>query len=215
MKKLTLLSLTILVVLLSACSAQTPQAVPAQTELSTESKLIVGTFKLDGTDQAITKDQAKQLVILWQVYQEISQSDTAAQEEVDGLLKQIEGTMTDAQMQAINGLSLSQRDVMSLMQEKGLMGNLPQMSNSSSSSSSSGSGSTAGAGGPPDGGGGMMGAGGPPDGGFGGGGFGGGESANRSSSSSSSSSSSTQTRTSPTSQLLNALIEYLQGVAGE
>jgi peptidoglycan hydrolase CwlO-like protein len=155
MKKLTLVSLTILAILLSACSAQTPQAAPAPTELSTESKLIVGTFKLDGTDQAITKEQAKQLVILWQVYQEINQSDTAAQEEVDGLLQQIEGTMTDAQMQAINGLNLSQSDVMSLMQEKGLMGNLPQISNSSSSSSSSGSNSS--------GGGAAMGAGGPPD----------------------------------------------------
>ena len=216
MKKLTLFSLTILAILLSACSTQTPQAAPAQAELNTESKLIVGTFKLDGTEQAVTKDQAKQLVILWQVYQEISQSNTAAQEEVDGLLKQIEGTMTDAQTQAITNLNLSQRDVMSLMQEKGLMGNLPQTSNSSSSSSSSGSnssggGAAMGAGGPPD-----MGAGGPPD--MGGGGpmmMGGGGSSSGSSSSSSSSSSSTQTRMNPTSQLLDALIEYLQGIAGE
>ena len=206
---------TLLTLLLTACSAQTPQAAPAQTELSTESKLVVGTFKLDGTDQAVTKNQAKQLVILWQVYQEISQSDTAAQEEVDGLLKQIEGTMTDAQMQAINGLSLSQRDVMTLMQEKGLMGDIPQMSNSSSSSSSSGSnssggGAAMGAGGPPD-----MGAGGPPDMGGGGPMMGGGSSSSSSSSSSNSSSSSTQSRTSPTSQLLDALIEYLQGITGE
>ena len=206
MKKLTFLSLTILAILLSACSAQTPQAAPAQAELSTESKLIVGTFKLDGTDQAVTKDQAKQLVILWQVYKEISQSDTAAQEEVDGLLKQIEGTMTDAQMQAINDLNLSQRDVMSLMQEKGLMASMPARDTSSSNTTSnSGGGFT-----PPDGGGPMMGAGGPPD--MAGGGFGGGSS---SSSSTSDSSSSAQTRVNPTSQLLDALIEYLQGLAGE
>ncbi len=214
MKKLTLFSLTILAILLSACSTQTPQAAPAQAELSTESKLIVGTFKLDGTEQAVTKDQAKQLVILWQVYQEISQSDTAAQEEVDGLLKQIEGTFTDAQTKAIPDLNLSQRDVMSLMQEKGLMGEMPQTSNSSSSSSSSGSnssggGAAMGAGGPPD-----MGAGGPPDMGGGGPMMGGGSSSS-SSSSSSSTSSSTQTRANPTSQLLGALIEYLQGIAGE
>lgn len=212
MKKLVLISITILAVLLSACSAQTPQAAPAQAELSTESKLIVGTFKLDGTEQAITKDQAKQLVIMWQVYQEISQSDTAAQEEVDGLLKQIEGAFTDAQTQAITNLNLSQRDVMTLMQEKNLMGNMPQMGNSSSSGSSSnsnatGGGAAMGAGGPPD-----MGAGGPPDMGGGGPMMGG----DSSSSSSSSGSTSTQAqRMNPTSQLLDALIEYLQGIAGE
>jgi hypothetical protein len=210
MKKLALISITILAVLLSACSAQTPQAAPAQAELSTESKLIVGTFKLDGTDQAITKDQAKQLVIMWQVYQEISQSDTAAQEEVDGLLKQIEGTLTDAQTQAITDLNLTQRDVMSLMQEKGLMAAMPQRSSSSSSSSSSSDGGAAmGAGGPPD-----MGAGGPPDMGGGGPMMGGGGTSSSSSSSSDTSSSAQTTRVNPTSQLLDALIEYLQGIAG-
>ena len=208
-------TLTLLVLFLTACGTQAAQTAPAQGELSAESKLIVGTFKLDGTEQAVTKDQAKQLVILWQVYKEISQSDTAAQEEVDGLLKQIEGTMTDAQMQAISDLNLGQRDVMTLMQEKGLMGSLPQMSNSSSSSSSSGNnssggGAAMGAGGPPD-----MGAGGPPDMGGGGPMMGGERSSSSPSSSSSSSSSSTQARVNPTSQLLSALIEYLQGIAGE
>ena len=210
MKRL-FITLTLLVLFLTACGTQAAQTAPAQGELSAESKLIVGTFKLDGTEQAVTKDQAKQLVILWQVYKEISQSDTAAQEEVDGLLKQIEGTMTDAQMQAISDLNLGQRDVMSLMQEKGLMGNLPQMSNSSSSNGGSSSSSNRGSFTPPDGGP-MMGAGGPPD--MGGGGFGGGGSGSPSSSSSSSSSS-TQARVNPTSQLLSALIEYLQGIAGE
>jgi hypothetical protein len=152
MMKRLFTTLTLLTLLISACSTQTPQAAPAQAELNTESKLIVGMFKLDGTDQAVTKDQAKQLVIYWQVYQEISQSDTAAQEEVDGLLKQIAGTLTETQTQAISDLNLSQRDVMSLMQEKGLTGSLPQMSNSSS-----GGGAAMGAGGPPE-----VGAGGPP-----------------------------------------------------
>lgn len=201
MKKL-FLPLALLTLLLTACGTQATQTAPAQGELNTESKLIVGTFKLDGTDQAVTKDQAKQLVILWQVYQEISQSDTAAQEEVDGLLKQIEGTMTDAQMQAVSDLNLSQRDVMSLMQEKGLMVNMPQRSDTSSGSSSS---SSLPGGGPPD-----MGAGGPPDMGGGGPMMGG-----TSSSSTSDSSSSAQTRMNPTSQLLDAFIEYLQSLAGE
>jgi hypothetical protein len=45
--------------------------------------LAFGTLKLAGTDQDITPEQAKQLVVYWRVYKELSQSDTAAQAEVD------------------------------------------------------------------------------------------------------------------------------------
>jgi hypothetical protein len=206
MKKL-FITFTLLTLLLTACGAQATQAVPTQGELNTESKLILGTLKLDGTAQAVTAEQAQELVIYWQVYQEISQSDTAAQEEISGLLTQIEGTMTTEQMQAIDTLGLTQRDVMTVMQEKGLMANIPARDNASSSggSSNSGGGFT-----PPDGGGMQMGAGGPPDMGAGGP-MGGGTFP----SDSFSTNSNTQTtRVNPTSLLIDALIEYLQGIAG-
>ncbi len=199
MKKITLISITLLALILTACGAQATQAAPTQSELNTESKLILGTLKLDDTEQAVTAEQARELVIYWQVYQEISQSDTAAQEEVDGLLKQIEGTMSTEQMQAIEALGLTQRDVMTLMQEKGLMAAMPARSASSDSTSSSGGGFT-----PPDGG--MpMGAGAPPD-------MGGGPMMGGTSSTDSSSSSAISTGTNSTSLLIDALIEYLQGI---
>lgn len=201
MNKITLISITLLALILTACGAQATQAAPTQSELNTESKLILGTLKLEGTEQAVTAEQATELVIYWQVYQEISQSDTAAQEEVDGLLKQIEGTMSTEQMQAIETLGLTQRDVMTLMQEKGLMAAMPARSDSSDSTSSSGGGFT-----PPDGG--MpMGAGGPPD-------MGVGPMMGGTSSTDSSSSSAISTGTNSTSLLIDALIEYLQGIAG-
>lgn len=201
MNKITLISITLLALILTACGAQATQAAPTQSDLDTESKLILGTLKLEGTEQAVTAEQARELVIYWQVYQEISQSDTAAQEEISGLLTQIEGTMTDAQVQAIDALGLTQRDVMTLMQEKGLMAAMPARSASSDSTSSSGGGFT-----PPDGG--MpMGAGGPPD-------MGGGPMMGGTSSTDSSSSSAISTGTNSTSLLIDALIEYLQGIAG-
>ncbi|MFZ5879304.1 MAG: hypothetical protein ACOY0R_08030 [Chloroflexota bacterium] len=207
MKKITLISLTLLALILTACGAQATQAAPTQSELDTESKLILGTLKLDGTEQAVTAEQARELVIYWQVYQEISQSDTAAQEEVDGLLKQIEGAMSAEQMQAIEALGLTQRDVMTVMQEKSLMANMPVRSTTTDSTSTN---TTTGGGfAPPDGGGPMMGAGGPPD---MGGGFGGGNSSSNSSSSDSSSSDAQTTRTNPTLLLIDTLIEYLQGI---
>jgi hypothetical protein len=206
MKKITLIFITILALALTACGATAPQTTPAQTGLDTESKLIIGTLKLEGTQQAVSVEQAQELLVLWQVYQEISQSDTSAPEEVSALLNQIDGSMTAEQTQAINAMNLSQRDVMTVMQEKGLMANMPQRS-ASTDSSSGGDGFA-----PPDGGGMAMGAGGPPSGGgmpMGGGMPGGG------SSSSSSSNTDTQTtRKSSASLLIDALIEYLQGIAG-
>lgn len=168
MKKLTLATLTILTLILTACgvSSNTPQAGPANQDrtLPLATQIILGTFKLDGTTQAVTAEQAKELLPLWQVYQDLITSDTAAQEEVDGLVEQIQGTMTAEQLQAITDMNLTQRDIMTLMQEKGLDFASGQRNNSSGSNST-GNGNNfpgGGFGGPPDG---FV----PPDGGFQGG----------------------------------------------
>jgi hypothetical protein len=102
------------------------------------------------------------LLMLWQVYQELSNNDTAAQAEFDGLIGQIQGTMTAEQMQAITAMKLTQSDVFALMQEKGISVGQPQQSSNSSTQSSGGFAPPAGgmAGGPPDAG---MAGGAPPD----------------------------------------------------
>ena len=84
--------------------------------------LLVGTLKLEGTDNALTADEAAQLLPLWQAYKSLSTSQTAAEAEVDGLLKQIESTMTTAQMDAIKAMNLTNTDMMDLMQSMGGMG---------------------------------------------------------------------------------------------
>jgi hypothetical protein len=160
MKKLTLAALTILTLILTACgaSSNTPQADPAAQDrtLPLATQLIIGTFKLDDTQQAVTAEQAKELLPLWQVYQDISSSDTAAQEEIDALIEQVQETMTAEQMQAITDMNLTQQDVMSVMQEQGM--NISQrsnMGNGDATTTNSGGGF-----GPPDG---SMPMGAPPD----------------------------------------------------
>lgn len=158
MKKLSIpiLSLLILIPVLTACSSSSslqPTSTATDGTLSTETQLIVGTLKLDGTQQAVTSEQAKELLPMWQVYQDISTSDTSAQEEVEGLLEQIQETMTDTQMQAISAMNLTQQDVFALLQSQ----NISASSSSGSSQSSSSSGASFG---PPDGG---MPGGAPPD----------------------------------------------------
>lgn len=125
MKNIAIPVLVILMLTLTACGAAsggTQQAVSSQHDrsLPMQEQILIGTFKLEGTDQAITAQQAAQLVPLWQVYKDLSSSDTAAQQEVDGLVQQIQDTMTPEQMQAITDMHLTRQDMFTVMQEQGL-----------------------------------------------------------------------------------------------
>jgi hypothetical protein len=168
-------------------------------------ELAVGTLKLEGTQDTITKEQAAELLPMWQVYRDMSTSDTAAQQEIDGLTEQLQGTMTDAQRKSISAMNLTQQDVMAVMQAQGPGTGTGPVARQNSSTGQGNSGFPGG--GFPGGGGNM-----PPDGSFGpGGGFGG------------------SSRTTGTPQangqqlrakgvgvpnmLLNTLIKYLEGKA--
>jgi hypothetical protein len=101
----------------------------------------------------VTAEQATELLPLWQTMQVLSESDTAAQQETEALITQIQETMTSAQMQAITDMSLTRADMMSVMQEQGLtMGSGSPNSSSQSGNSSSGGSRVfgPGGGGPPD-----------------------------------------------------------------
>ena len=161
MKKIIASTMILIAFILSACgTAQTntpsAQIEPGNGELPEITKLVIGTLNLKETENAVTPEQAQELLPLWQVYLSLLSSDTAAQEEIDALVEQIGETMTAEQTQAIESMQLSQEDMFAVMQENGLgmSGNRPQMSSDSSSGSNSGSF------GPPDGGGFA-----PPDGG--------------------------------------------------
>jgi hypothetical protein len=128
MKKLTFLLITLLALTLTACNAasdSTEVAASSQTDpsaqtLSGPTLLVLGILKLDGTDQAVTPEQAAELLPLWQVYGELTTSDTAAQAETDALLQQIEDALTVEQMKAINEMGLTPQDMMTAMDELGL-----------------------------------------------------------------------------------------------
>jgi len=93
--------------------------------LSLEMQLLLGTFKLEETDLAVTSDQASQLLPLWQMAQSLATSSTAATEEVDAVVNQIKSTMTSQQMDKITAMKLTQQDMMSLMSQAGVSRNDP------------------------------------------------------------------------------------------
>jgi uncharacterized membrane protein YgcG len=124
----------------------TPGAFGQET-LSASQQVLVGTFKLEGTDQAVTSEQAAELLPLWQTLKVLYESDAAANQEIEALLTQIQETMTSKQMQAISAMNLTRADMFAIMQEQGGMAS--GSSSSGQSSSRTGQGGFQGTGGGP------------------------------------------------------------------
>jgi hypothetical protein len=174
MKKIILSVLAVFVFVLSACGGATPantaQVVHAATQapaaaqpnataqpanassnnpddtqaLPVEYRLLLGTFKLEGTDQAVTADQAKVLLPLWQQIQKLSPSMGArgnapqgqpgatpaaptqgadrsdTQQQIDALVKQVQAAMTSEQLKAIDALQLTRDSVMTILKDQGI-----------------------------------------------------------------------------------------------
>lgn len=193
-KKIFWTTLILFTLTLNACASiagvtgTAPSGGPSAVELPTQTKLVLGTINLEETDYAVTAEQAKELLPMFHVLRDLNNSDTAAQEEKDGLVNQIQGTMTAEQIKAIDDMSLSMRDVFALTQ------------GSSGSTSSSKTSSTVNAGG--------GGAGGPPDmGGIPGGGPGGMPGGGFPSTGNTSASSDTSSRTTMTTGIPSALFD--------
>ncbi|MCJ7694571.1 MAG: hypothetical protein MUO40_04015 [Anaerolineaceae bacterium] len=126
MNKNRTLMLVIVMILasLTACaSSNTDQTAIENNPIGVDAntQLIIGTLLLDGTEDEVTADEAAELLPLWKLYSTLSTSDTAAQEEINAVVTQIQNTMTDAQNTAIGKIDLVGQNAMRLMNESGLM----------------------------------------------------------------------------------------------
>ena len=125
LKKLALL-LGLLTLLVGCGSPASPAAAPAapaaattpsaatggltedyKDALSVRNQLAYGTLKLEGSAEAITAEQAANLLPLWQALKTLSASSTSATEEVTAVQSQISAAMAPAQVSAIAGLKLT------------------------------------------------------------------------------------------------------------
>ena len=87
---------------------------------SLENRLAPGILKLEGTSQAVTAQQAKQLLPLWQQIQTLETSSTAQTSDYTTVYQQIESDLTTDQINAIQSLSLTQTDLQNLMTSLGI-----------------------------------------------------------------------------------------------
>lgn len=119
--------LLLIAFILSGCSGGTVAATtPAQgaagtgQTLTLNEKLAAGTLKLEGSDQAVTAEQAKELLPLWKAVKTLSTSDTASQLEIEAVYQQIQDTLTADQLASIEALDLSGSNLQQLMSDLGI-----------------------------------------------------------------------------------------------
>ena len=127
--------LLVLSMVVSACGGTpaAPTASPAgalsedyENAISVRNQLLLGTLRLQGTAEALTADQAKSLLPLWQAVQALTGSETTAEEETDAVLNQIEAALTPAQVRAIAALQLTNEHLTAWYSEMGVVLPTPQ-----------------------------------------------------------------------------------------
>ena len=136
MRKTTIgITLIILAMILTACgSSNSPTASGSGSAASNRSggsapsaaltpttKLAIGTFKLEGTPQAVNATEAAKLIPLWQLMNQLDTSSSTAPQEVTATENAIQAAMTPAQVQAIDGMQISQRDIFTVLQQSGAL----------------------------------------------------------------------------------------------
>jgi len=97
---------------------------------------VAGTFRLESTEQAVTAEQAKELLPLWKAYRSLSGSSSSSTVELQALVKQIQGTMAEEQVTAIAAMGLTAEDLNTVAQEQGVDATASVQQSSSSSSAS-------------------------------------------------------------------------------
>lgn len=120
-----ILALSILLVT-AACGGSSTAGATGSSTITTASsgvdgnELVIGTIKLEGTEQAISADQASELLVLWKAMRTLSSSDTTSQLELDALLQQIEDTLTAEQVSAIKAMDISTDNMADVIADLGI-----------------------------------------------------------------------------------------------
>ena len=99
--------------------AQQPNTTPAPNN-SIEFRLAPGTLKLEGSPEAVSPAEAKQLLPLWEKVKSLSADTAASQTDIQTAYQQIQDAMTPSQIQAIEQMTLAQSDLQSLAQSLGV-----------------------------------------------------------------------------------------------
>lgn len=84
-------------------------------ELSTQAKLALGVLQLETTADAVTAEQGNTMLPYWRTLQALIESGTAADVEIEAVLKPIQNALTAAQLDAINSMDISADTIQSVL----------------------------------------------------------------------------------------------------
>jgi hypothetical protein len=121
-----ILLILMITIVLAGCAAGTSSqgnqaAGSVNQNSSLESRLALGTLELEGTNQAVSAEQAKQLLPLWQKIKTLAATPSSTQAaDLQAVYTQIEAAMTPAQIKTIESLRLNQNDIQALMKSLGI-----------------------------------------------------------------------------------------------
>jgi hypothetical protein len=96
----------------------------AESALPPASQLVLGTLMLEDTEYTVDPELAPYLVPYWKLYRSLLESDTTAQEELDALINEVQEVMDADQVNYIASLELTQEDLMTYLNESGIMENM-------------------------------------------------------------------------------------------
>jgi len=120
----------ILAILVAGCAVETSvlittNSIPASTNGESGAtlpiQLALGTLNLEGTQQAVTAEQAADLLPLWKAVKSLSSSDNITTVEINAVYKQIQGVMTAEQLDAIQSIDLSSQKMTKLAGRYGVI----------------------------------------------------------------------------------------------
>ena len=133
-----LLLLLVFIVATTGCQQQTAVEMPGSTAetvvytgalhsdyenaLDVTSQLALGILRLENTAEAVTAEQAVQMLPLWKTLQNSAMS---VQAERFALTKQLETALTDMQVVAITAMQLTEADAQTWLMEQGPAGGAP------------------------------------------------------------------------------------------
>lgn len=100
--------------------AATTPGMPPGGEFGEISQLALGTLYLQSTEYAVTAEQAVILLPLWNELKTLQETEDVDQDQIDGVVSQINEAMTADQESLLS--NLAQEDLFSWMQEEGLAG---------------------------------------------------------------------------------------------
>ena len=84
------------------------------------SQLAIGIIKLEESNSPLTEQQAIELRLLWKAAENLSESETAAVEETQAILTQIEEALSSEQLETIKEMQLTVEDMTSVLLNMGI-----------------------------------------------------------------------------------------------